>query len=59
MATEYTYELRRGREILSTGRLTVDDELAVGDIVHVAGVTARVQEIVWNGTEQSFRLILE
>jgi hypothetical protein len=34
----YAYELRRGDEILSTGRLTAEQELAPGDELTVAGV---------------------
>jgi hypothetical protein len=53
----YAYELRRGGEILSTGRLTMDDELAPGDEVTVAGVVALVNELAWVGGES--RLLLE
>jgi hypothetical protein len=51
------YELRRGDEILSTGRLTAEQELAPGDEVAVASVLASVTEVVFQNGEA--RLILE
>jgi hypothetical protein len=59
MATGYIYELRHKDAIVSTGRLSLDEPADVGDLVHVAGATARVREVVWNGSEGSWRLILE
>jgi hypothetical protein len=53
----YAYELRQGDRILSTGRLTVDEELAPGDEVSVAGIIALVNELAWVGGES--RLLLE
>jgi hypothetical protein len=53
----YAYELRRGDEILSTGRLTAERELAPGDEVAVAGILASVREVVFLNGE--VRLILE
>jgi hypothetical protein len=53
----YAYELRRGDQVLSTGRLTMDDELMPGDEVTVAGVVALVNELAWVGGES--RLLLE
>jgi hypothetical protein len=53
----YAYELRRGDQVLSTGRLTMDDELAPGDEVTVAGIVALVNELAWVGGES--RLLLE
>jgi hypothetical protein len=53
----YTYELRQGDQVLSTGRLTMDDELAPGDEVTVAGIVALVNELGWVGGES--RLLLE
>jgi hypothetical protein len=43
----YAYELRRGDEILSTGRLTAERELAPGDEVAVASFLASVKEVVF------------
>jgi hypothetical protein len=53
----YAYELRQGDQVLSTGRLTMDDELAPGDEVTVAGIVALVSELGWAGGES--RLLLE
>jgi hypothetical protein len=41
----YAYELRRGDQVLSTGRLTMDDELGPGDEVTVAGVVTLVTDL--------------
>jgi hypothetical protein len=49
VAAAYAYELRRGEDILSTGRLTAERDLAPGDELTVAGVVARVQEVNWTG----------
>ena len=53
----YAYELRRGEEILSTGRLTAEHEVAPGDEVTVAGIVAQVKELSWVNGES--RLMLE
>jgi hypothetical protein len=53
----YAYELRRGDEILSTGRLTTEQELAPGDEVTVAGIVAHVEALSWANGEP--RLMLE
>ena len=53
----YAYELRRGEEILSTGRLMAERELGPGDEVSVAGVVAQVEEVDWVNGES--RLILQ
>jgi hypothetical protein len=53
----YAYELRRGDEILSTGRLTVEQEPAPGDEVTVAGIVAHVEALSWVNGEP--RLMLE
>ena len=57
MATAYAYELRRGEEIVATGRLTAEDELAPGDELTLAGVIARVEELSWTNGEP--RLMLQ
>ena len=56
MGTASAYELRRGEEILSTGRLTTDCEPVPGDQIAVAGIVARVEELGWVTGEA--RLIL-
>jgi hypothetical protein len=53
----YAYELRQGDQVLSTGRLTMDDELVPGDEVTVAGIVALVNEMAWVDGES--RLLLE
>ena len=53
----YAYELRQGDQVLSTGRLTMEDELAPGDEVTVAGIVALVNEMGWVAGES--RLLLE
>jgi hypothetical protein len=47
VAQAYAYELRRGEEILSTGWLTAEEELAPGDEITLSGVLARVDELGW------------
>lgn len=47
----YAYELWRGEEIFSTGRLTLEGELCPGDEVTVAGVVADVEELSWGDGE--------
>lgn len=56
MGAAYAYELRRGEEIFSTGRLTAERELSPGDEVTVAGLVAHVEELSWGNGEP--RLIL-
>jgi hypothetical protein len=56
MGVAYAYELRRGEEILSTGRLTTEGELGPGDELALAGILARVEELGWSNGEA--RLIL-
>jgi hypothetical protein len=53
----YTYELRRGEEIVSTGRLTSEEELGPGDEVTITGILARVQELGW--VDGEVRLLLQ
>jgi hypothetical protein len=53
----FAYELRRGEEILSTGRLTIEQELAPGDELTIAGMPTLVDEIGWVDGES--RLLLK
>ena len=53
---DYVYELRRGEEILATGRLLLDDEISLGDELMLAGCPARVEELAWAAGES--RLVL-
>ena len=53
----YAYELRRGEKLLSTGRLTSEEQLLPGDEVTIAGILARVQELSW--VDGEVRLFLQ
>ena len=53
----YAYELRQSGQVVSTGRLTMEDQLALGDELTVAGIVASVTELRWVGGES--RLLLE
>ena len=53
----YAYELRQSDQVVSTGRLTMEDQLAPGDELTVAGILASVTELRWVGGES--RLLLE
>ncbi len=57
VALTYTYELRQGWDVLSTGRLTSDSPLDVDDRIAVAGVLATVVEVIRLADET--RLVLE
>ena len=53
----YAYELRQGDEVISTGRLTTEEDVALGDPVSVAGVLAFVKDMIWSDGEP--RLLLK
>jgi hypothetical protein len=53
----YAYELWQGDQVVSTGRLTMEDQVALGDELTVAGIVASVTELRWVGGES--RLLLE
>jgi hypothetical protein len=57
LVVAFACELRRGEEILSTGRLTIEQELAPGDELTIAGIPALVDEIGWVDGES--RLLLK
>ena len=56
MSADYAYEVRRGEEIVATGRLLLDDEVSLGDELLLAGFRARVEEFAWSAGES--RLVL-
>lgn len=56
VAVAYAYELRRGGDIVSTGRLTVEEELGPGDELTLACGVAHVEELSWLNGEP--RLVL-
>lgn len=45
VVVDYLYELRRGEEVLATGRLRESEPLAVGDRIALAGRTGVVRTI--------------
>jgi len=45
VSADYTYELRRGEEIVATGRLLLEDDVSLGDELTLAGFRARVEEL--------------
>jgi hypothetical protein len=47
MGVAYAYELRRGEEVLSTGRLTTESELGPEDELALEGILSRVDELGW------------
>jgi hypothetical protein len=56
VTADYAYELRRGEEIVATGRLLLDDDVSPGDELMLAGIRARVEEFAWAAGES--RLVL-
>ena len=56
--TVYRYELRRGNEIISTGHLTRDEQLAVGDAVAIGGHEGSVRSIEPLMGERELRLVV-
>jgi hypothetical protein len=56
VAVAYAYELRRGGEIVSTGRLTVEEELQPGDELTLASGVARIEELGWLNGEPRLML---
>jgi hypothetical protein len=58
-AMEYVYELRRGDEIVATGRLSREERLDVGDrveISHQEGIVRRVDPLLG---EAAMRLVVQ
>jgi hypothetical protein len=56
MSADYTYEVRRGEEIVATGRVLIEDEVSLGDELLLAGFRVRVDEFAWAAGEP--RLVL-
>ena len=54
----YRYELRRGNELVATGRLSREQPLEVGSQAEVAGLTGTVHRIEPLLGERDLRLIL-
>jgi hypothetical protein len=58
-ARVYSYELRRGDQIVATGYLNHDSPPAVGDRVTVAGHTGIIREIIPGVGHNPKRLIIQ
>jgi hypothetical protein len=56
VSADHAYEVRRGEEIVATGRLLLDDEVSLGDELMLAGFRARVEDLTWASGES--RLVL-
>ena len=56
VSADYAYELRRGEEIVATGRLLLEGDVSLGDELTLAGFRARVEELAWAAGES--RLVL-
>jgi hypothetical protein len=55
----YRYELRRGEEIVSTGRLTREQALEVGDRLVIGGLPGMVRTIAPVFGERELRLVVQ
>jgi hypothetical protein len=55
----YRYELRRGEEVVSTGHLTREQALEVGERLEIAGVLGIVRAVEPMLGEQEFRLVVQ
>jgi hypothetical protein len=53
---DYEYELRRGDEIVATGRIQLEDAPAAGDTLRVGSRSVRIAEVLELGSSR--RLIL-
>ena len=57
--TNYRYELRRGEEIIATGRLTWDQQLEVGDEIAIGperGTIATIEPLL---ASREYRLVVQ
>jgi len=45
-ASEYTYELCDGDDIISTGRLRLDEQVLLGTVIWVNGVPAEIVAVI-------------
>lgn len=58
-ALEYVYELRRGDEIVATGRLSQDEPLEVGDRLEIAqreGIVRSIEPVLG---ESALRVVVQ
>jgi uncharacterized Fe-S cluster-containing radical SAM superfamily protein len=56
---DYRYELRRGDEVLATGRLNYEQPLEVGDRIEIGGRQGIVSTIEPVLREHELRLVVE
>jgi hypothetical protein len=56
---EYVYEVRRGEELLATGRLSDERELTAGDEVEIAGWGGIVRDAVPMPQKREVRLVIQ
>jgi len=57
--TNYRYELRRGHEIIATGRLTWDHQLEVGDEITIGSDKETVRTIEPILATRTYRLVVQ
>jgi hypothetical protein len=55
--SDYEYELRRGAEVVATGRIQLDEEPAAGESLTLGRKKVRVEDVLRLGGRS--RLILE
>jgi preprotein translocase subunit YajC len=55
----YLYELRRGEEVVATGRLTQERAIEVGERIVIGGLVGIVREIEPVPSELEFRLLVQ
>jgi hypothetical protein len=55
----YRYELRRGEEVISTGHLTQEQALEVGERIVIGGVVGIVRAVEAVFGEREFRLVVQ
>jgi hypothetical protein len=56
---DYRYELRRGEEVVATGRLNYEQPLEVGDRIEIGGQPGIVSTIEPVLRERELRLVVE
>jgi hypothetical protein len=56
---DYRYELRRGEEVVATGRLNYEQPLEVGDRIEISGQHGIVSTIEPVPRERELRLVVQ
>jgi hypothetical protein len=57
-AVEYRYELRRGDELVATGRLAREEPLETGQVVEIAGHVGAVRSVEPILGERELRVVV-